>query len=434
MSTASSATRHAWWVAFLAGMVSYLDAGAIVTTGTALVIYQEAFAFSGDQFGQLSALLTISIAVGALIGGRLGDRFGRKRVFLATLTLFAIGAAVLVFAPSTVWLYPGVVLLGFAAGADLPVSMSMVAEAASDANRGKLVSFSHLLWMGGVIVVGLLGTFIGDLGEIAARILYGHLLVVAIIVLVLRMRLPESAAWQHSRTLTVIEPGSRGLGAVKALLQPRYLAALVATGVFYSLVNIAANINGQFASYLYVNVAGVEVSTYSLISTLITLVSAASLLLMMRVVDGKLRMMWFALMAALSLVAFLLPAVLGVTVMTLVVFGVLYSIGGAVAGEPMYKVWSQELFPTAQRATAQGITIAFTRAVAAIVALFTPRLIDAGASIVFYVMAGTSIVAFAIGLLWIARMPRATDDDPALQDIDDDDELDAARSGLAAGR
>ncbi|MFP3589566.1 MFS transporter, partial [Paraburkholderia sp. SIMBA_055] len=85
--------------------------------------------------------------------------------------------------------YPGIVLLGFAAGADLPVSMSMIAEAASDANRGKMVSFTHILWMGGVIIVSLLGALFGDLGVIAARILYGHLLVIAVVVLVLRLRL-----------------------------------------------------------------------------------------------------------------------------------------------------------------------------------------------------------------------------------------------------
>lgn len=424
MSVSTPTTRHAWWVAFLAGMVSYLDAGAIVSTSTALVIYQQDFGFSDTQYGQLAALLTISIAVGALIGGRLGDRYGRKRIFLFTLTLFVIGAALLVGAQSVAWLYPGIILLGFAAGADLPVSMAMIAEAATDANRGKLVSFSHLLWMTGIIVVFLLGTLFGDLGTPAARILYAHLLVVAIVVLILRMRLPESQAWQHSRTLAVVEEKSNGFAAVKVLLQPRYLAALVATGLFYSLVNIAANINGQFGSYLYVNVAGVSVSTASAVSLVTVLVSMGALFLMMRVVDGRNRMFWFTLMAGVSLVAFLLPAVLGVTLLTLVCFGVLYAIAGAVAGEPMYKVWSQELFPTAQRATAQGITIAFTRAVAAIVALFTPALINADPSIIFYAMAATSGVAFLIGILWIARMRKATDDDPALDyDEDDDDDL-----------
>jgi inositol transporter-like SP family MFS transporter len=153
---------------------------------------------------------------------------------------------------------------------------------------------------------------------------------------------------------------------------------------------------------------------------IIPIVSAASLLLLMRIVDGRRRMIWFTIMAVLSLVAFMIPAIVGVTVGTLVVFGVLYSIGGAVAGEPMYKVWSQELFPTSHRATAQGITIAFTRIVAALVGLLIPSLIAFGASSIFFLMAATSVVAFAIGIFWIARMPKATDDDPALRAADNE--------------
>jgi inositol transporter-like SP family MFS transporter len=420
MTTTRSATRHAWWVAFLSGMVSYLDAGAIVTTGTALVLYGNEFGFGIETIAPLSSILTFAIAVGALIGGRLGDRFGRRRIFLLTLSLFAIGAAVLTFAPGTAWLYPGIILLGFAAGADLPVSMSMIAEAASDANRGKMVSFTHILWMGGVIIVSLLGALFGDLGVIAARILYGHLLVIAVVVLVLRLRLPESKAWQTTAALMAVDPEMRGIRAFKPLLTRRYLSALVATGVFYALVNIAANINGQFSTYMYTTVAGAKVSTASTIGMIITIVSAASLLLLMRIVDGRRRMIWFTIMAVLSLVAFMIPAIVGVTVGTLVVFGVLYSIGGAVAGEPMYKVWSQELFPTSHRATAQGITIAFTRIVAALVGLLIPSLIAFGASSIFFLMAATSVVAFAIGIVWIARMPKATDDDPALRAADNE--------------
>ena len=60
-----------------------------------------------------------------------------------------------------------------------------------------------------------------------------------------------------------------------------------------------------------------------------------------------------------------MPLVFGVTAVTLVVMGVLGALGGAIAGEPMYKIWSQELFPTSHRSTAQGITIAFARLVAA---------------------------------------------------------------------
>src|SRR5690606_29069440 len=150
-----------------------------------------------------------------------------------------------------------------------------------------------------------------DMGVIAARILYGHLLVIAVIVLILRLRLPESKAWQSTAALMAVNPEMRGLRAFKPLLTRRYLGALVATGLFYALVNIAANINGQFSTYLFTTVAGAKVSTAATIGMCITIVSAVSLLLLMRIVDGRHRMIWFTIMAGLSLVAFMIPATIG---------------------------------------------------------------------------------------------------------------------------
>ncbi|STX05705.1 MFS transporter [Kocuria rosea] len=403
-STAVPSTRKAWWIAGVAGMASYLDAGAIVTTGTALVLFQEPFGLTPGQIGQLSALLTIMIAVGALVGGRLGDRFGRRRVFSVTMVLFALGALVMVLAPSVGVLYLGVVLLGFAGGADLPVSIAMIAESAPQGKQGKMVAFSHLLWMAGILVVQLFGIFVGDMGLTGARILYGHLLVVAVLVLILRTFLPESPEW--ARKQAAISEGTIDRVALKGLFSARYLGPLLGTGLFYALLNVAANTNGQFATYLYVNVAGTSVSTASTIGFVLFLISFLSAIVLMRVVDTRYRMVGFGVASLLCIAAFALPAVLGVTVITLIILGVFYNLGGNIAGEPMYKVWSQELFPTDYRTTAQGITIAFTRVVAAVVALFTPAIIEYGPRVLFIFLATAVAAAAAVGFLWVARMPK----------------------------
>lgn len=130
-------TRSPWFVTTVAGMASFLDAGAIAGTSTALVLYQEKFALGPVEIGQLSALLTVMIAVGAFTGGRLGDRYGRRRVFTVTMILFALGALVLALAVTTPMIYVGILMLGFAAGADLPVSMAMIAESAPRDSAGR---------------------------------------------------------------------------------------------------------------------------------------------------------------------------------------------------------------------------------------------------------------------------------------------------------
>jgi inositol transporter-like SP family MFS transporter len=303
-------------------------------------------------------------------------------------------------------LYAGVVLLGFAAGADLPVSMAMISESAPPGKKGKMVTFSHVLWMAGVLVVMALGILVGDLGEVGARILYGHLLLVALIVLVLRTGLPESREWTRTRLETT--SAHSNLNSLRHLVRSRYLVPLVATGLFYSIANVAANTNGQFSTYLYINVAGASVATASAFGLLGFGCSFIGMFLTMRIVDTRWRMPVFAVATAISIAAFIIPAALGVSTWTLAVMGVLYSVGGAIAGEPMFKVWSQELFPTSYRSSAQGITIAFTRIVAAAIALITPQIISAGAQALFIFLILTTLASCLIGILWLARIPKAS--------------------------
>jgi EmrB/QacA subfamily drug resistance transporter len=63
-----------------------------------------------------------------LIGGMLGDRFGRKRVMLAGLAVFAGGSALAALAPSAGWLLVGRVVMGVGAAASEPGTLSIIRQ------------------------------------------------------------------------------------------------------------------------------------------------------------------------------------------------------------------------------------------------------------------------------------------------------------------
>ncbi len=128
-----------WWVAVVSGMASYIDSAAINGFSTSLVILQKDLTLEQWEVGVAAGALTLSIAIGALIGGRLGDRFGRRPVFTATMVLVIVAVASLIAAPSFTIVTVGAVLLGLGTGADLPVSLATIAEAATDRNRGRLL-------------------------------------------------------------------------------------------------------------------------------------------------------------------------------------------------------------------------------------------------------------------------------------------------------
>lgn len=398
--------RALWFRSGVAGMASYLDAAAIVSTGSALVLYREPLGLGNDEIGSLSSMLTLSIAAGALLGGRLGDRFGRRRVFMVTVTLLALGAVLLAAATSSAFLYVGVVLAGFAAGADLPVSISLIGEEAPEGARGKLVALSQVLWYLGIFATQLIGLVVSGMGATGARVLYGHVAVVAVLVLVFRVKLPESRQWVDQRRKAGTTAGP---STVRQLLTKPRLRALAGLALFYSLTNLAANTKGQFGAYLYVEVAGSTVRVASAIGLVTLVVSIPLAMLFMKIVDGRNRMRWYTMGAISFVLSCAVPAAFGLHVWTLALASLTGAVGSALAFEGIFKVWSQETFPTLLRATAQGAVIAFARVVAAAVALWTPMLLAVGPRVMFAVLAVVVAVATCVGV-FLDRLPKIRPD------------------------
>jgi EmrB/QacA subfamily drug resistance transporter len=75
---------------------------------------------------------TLPFAVLLLAAGTLGDRFGRKRLFLAGLVVFTAGSALCGVAPSLAWLIAGRVLQGAGGAALSPGSLALLAAAFTD--------------------------------------------------------------------------------------------------------------------------------------------------------------------------------------------------------------------------------------------------------------------------------------------------------------
>lgn len=395
-----------WWVGLVSGMASYIDAAAIVSFGTTLVIYQSALGLTGAEIGMTSAALTFGIAVGAIVGGRLGDRFGRRPVFTITMVLIIAAALMVIFAQGFPIMFAAALLMGLASGADLPVSLSTISEAADDTNRGKLLGFSNLLWLAGSIVSSIGGGLLAGLGQLGGQILFIHIALVSTLVLAARLTIPESSNWLAAR-----EERRLGVRTVRAdsarfsaLLRSPYRAPFLALIVFYALTNLAANTGGQFGAYLLVNIGGVDLQTATLVGLPLIPVGIVGYLWFMKVADSPKRFTYFVVGAAFWVVSQLVLAVFGISLTTFVISSLLGIVGTSFAFEGIMKVWSQEQFPTLLRTTAQGSVIAASRFLAAILASVTPLIVAYSASLLYFLLA--LMIAIGCGTAWFVFRKR----------------------------
>ncbi|MDD7385290.1 MAG: MFS transporter [Actinomycetaceae bacterium] len=109
---------------------------------------------SSFEEGLIGGFLLIGAAIGALIGGRLSDRYGRRHNLIMLSIIFILGALGTTFSPTLWFMYLARFVLGFAVGGASATVPVYLAEMAPRRIRGTVVSIDQLM-----IVVGQLAAF-----------------------------------------------------------------------------------------------------------------------------------------------------------------------------------------------------------------------------------------------------------------------------------
>jgi MFS family permease len=153
-------------VAIAACFGTFLEWYDFLTFATLAVIFGPLFFPSSDpSTGLLASLATFGVGmivrpIGAAIFGSIGDRIGRRPVFMITITLMGIATVCVGFLPTYaqigIWapiLLVGLRLLqGLSAGGEIGGSAVYLTEHAGDANRGFKTSFLQLMGPLGILV------------------------------------------------------------------------------------------------------------------------------------------------------------------------------------------------------------------------------------------------------------------------------------------
>lgn len=188
-------------ILFALGLGWMLDAFEVTLVGNVLPILRAQW-----SLGALASTLTISlwlagILVGALVFGWAADRFGRRRLFVLTLLLYASATFAAAFSINF-WMFLALrVVAAIGVGAEYSAVNAAAAELMPVRWRGRAAALVMSFWpLGGLVGGGLtLAVLAVAPPHLAWRIVFGFGALIALFALWVRRQLPESPHWLFSQ-------------------------------------------------------------------------------------------------------------------------------------------------------------------------------------------------------------------------------------------
>ncbi len=179
-----------------------LDGMTLAALAISLPLIRQSFSMSAFMIGAVSSGSVVGMAIGAIIGGRVSDRIGRRRLFLFSMSLITLAA----FGSTFAWA-PGVILLtqfliGCGQGSEFPNSSAYVSEIMPTSVRNRmLVATISAQAVGMLVGVSLGYLLLRASPEVETwRYFLGSRAAIGIVVVVLRrLMMPESPIWLMHR-------------------------------------------------------------------------------------------------------------------------------------------------------------------------------------------------------------------------------------------
>jgi EmrB/QacA subfamily drug resistance transporter len=174
-------------VTVLASGMAFLDATA-VNVALPSIGRELGSTLSGLQWTVTAYTLTLAALI--LLGGALGDRFGRRRVFLIGVAWFATASLVCGLAQTTGQLVVARAVQGVGGALLTPGSLALIQSSFRPGDRARAIG----LWSALAGIAGLIGPFLGGLLVDAAswRLVFLLNVPLAVVVLVAGRHVPES--------------------------------------------------------------------------------------------------------------------------------------------------------------------------------------------------------------------------------------------------
>jgi DHA1 family bicyclomycin/chloramphenicol resistance-like MFS transporter len=201
----------------------------------ALSDIREEFGLASDSTAVAGLVTTFMLGLAlAQIGyGVLSDRVGRKPMIFLGLALYAVGAIGSAVAPNLGWLLGARFIWGLGAAGPRVITISVIRDTYVGDQMARAMSFIMAIFILVPVVAPSLGAFLTD--WITWRGAFGFCVVVAVLVALLVLRLPETLHPENRIRLTWRDVAAAGRKVVTTRVTIGYTFAITAMfGVFFS--------------------------------------------------------------------------------------------------------------------------------------------------------------------------------------------------------
>lgn len=212
-------------VTALGGLLFGFDTAII---NGALLFLRQQFGWTDSQTEIAAGSLLAGCVVGAAFAGSLSDRFGRKRLLLASAAIFALSSAATALPRTLGEFVAARIVAGVAIGIASMLAPLYIAEVSPERIRGRLVSLNQLAIVTGILLAYVVGWGLALLGQDSWRWMFVSAAIPSLLFLFSLLYVPESPRWlvkmgRSEEALVVLqrlgEPESRVDAIKTALMQ-----------------------------------------------------------------------------------------------------------------------------------------------------------------------------------------------------------------------
>lgn len=184
-------------VVAIGGLLLGFDTGVI---SGAIPFFQKEFLIDDRVVEFVASIGLFGAMFGAICGGRLADRIGRKKILLLSAIIFIVGALGSGYSPSIYHLIIARLFLGIAIGLSSFTVPLYIAEIAPSRSRGKLVSLFQVMMSLGILLSYISDAyFANDIDMTCWRPMFYVGVIPAFVLFVGMLCMPETPRWLMSK-------------------------------------------------------------------------------------------------------------------------------------------------------------------------------------------------------------------------------------------